>query len=540
MFFRRSFFNNFRYISGDDGDGRLIAYLYEHWVQVLRGTSSWRNPAFFYPTGNTLGYSDTFVLNELFYAPLRFLGLDMFLAYQWTLIALTALGYTGMYQLCRRILPNQRLICALLAAGFTFSNMLFIQVGHSQLYSIYWLPLVLLLVLRIRQGRHPGRFAFLAGLLVGLLFLSTYYVPWFAVICAGLWLLLAGALQFAGGARPTRVRAAALAAKWWRPSLLAVLGSAVGLIPFLVVYLPVLGLGSRSYNGVLAYASAPQDIFNTGARNFLWAPLARAVSTRPQVINNEVSFALTPLTLLTLALCAVYLMWRVATGRAGDARTRLGLASAIVAVAAIILPMSVHGHTLWYFVWHLVPGAKAIRAIDRIGIITGLLTPLIIAWVIADVSRDAADQPDSDQDPSPAASGRTRRWRAVALVVVAILTVEQFNTSVTANTTRPTQLAELLSTPGPPSSCRAFYIAAPADRKPAVLPEVDAMLISQAVDLPTINGYSGQNPPGYGALANPSSPNYLKAVDAWAKANRITSGLCAYDASTRHWTVRAG
>ena len=147
--------------------------------------------------------------------------------------------------------------------------------------------------------------------------------------------------------------------RWRRPTLLAALGSAVGLIPFLIVYLPVLGLGSRSYQGVLAFASTPRDIFNTGARNFLWAPLARAVAAGPGLpINNEVSFALTPLTLATLGVCGVYFAYRVVTGHARNATTRLALATTIVAVAAIILPMSVHGHTLWYFVWHLVPGAK--------------------------------------------------------------------------------------------------------------------------------------------------------------------------------------
>ena len=84
--------------------------------------------------------------------------------------------------------------------------MLYIQIGHSQLSSVYWLPVVLLLVLKTLHGRHPGRYAFLTGLLVGLLFLSTYYVPWFAAISTVLWLVVTGVLRFAAG--PGRAGAA--------------------------------------------------------------------------------------------------------------------------------------------------------------------------------------------------------------------------------------------------------------------------------------------------------------------------------------------
>ena len=123
---------------------------------------------------------------------------------------------------------------------------------------------------------------------------------------------------------------------------------------------------------------------------------------------------------------------------------------------------------------------------------------------------------------------------------MAVLTLEQFNTSQNASTTRPAQLAQLWATPSPPTACRAFYVTSSAKNRPAVISTVDAMLISETTGLPTINGYSGQVPPGYGAVADPSSPKYLTAVAHWAKANGINSGLCAYNESKRSWTVDRG
>ncbi|MET3805828.1 hypothetical protein ABIB25_002836 [Nakamurella sp. UYEF19] len=95
FFFRQPLFTGFDSITGDSGDARLIIYLHEHWVQVLQANASWRDPAFFFPARGVFGYSDTFVLNEVFYAPLRLIGLDQFVAYEWTLVLLTLVGCLG-------------------------------------------------------------------------------------------------------------------------------------------------------------------------------------------------------------------------------------------------------------------------------------------------------------------------------------------------------------------------------------------------------------------------------------------------------------
>jgi hypothetical protein len=61
-----------------------------------------------------------------------------------------------------------------------------------------------------------------------------------------------------------------------------------------------------------------------------------------------------------------------------------------------------------------------------------------------------------------------------------------------------------------------------------------AMLISQRVDLPTINGYSGDNPPGWG-LGYPELPGYLANVKQWTTTYGLTTGVCDFDLGTRTW-----
>ncbi|MET3805829.1 hypothetical protein ABIB25_002837 [Nakamurella sp. UYEF19] len=431
--------------------------------------------------------------------------------------------------LCLRILRDHRILCALLAATSAFSNMLYVQAGHSQLYSVHWLPLILLLVIRAAEGRRAPRLqALLAGLLTGLLFLSTYYVAWFAVLCSVIALILFGWL---GG-----TLRAGLAA--WRTTLARSLSrltwGAVGLllgpVPFAVLYLPTLGSAGRSLGGVLQNAPEPIDILNTGQRNFVWGPLTRTVfDGSPRLSNGELGFGLTPIALALLVTATIRFCLRT---RAARSRwNRAALTTSLVACTAILLPMKIFSVvSAWILVWFLVPGSYAIRANDRIGVIAGLALPLVVAFLLADVLRKTVRHPS---------------WRprviAAATAVLMLLALEQANVGRNAGIDRPAELAALAAVPVQPPGCRTFFLTVhrlPA--QPAYESSIDAMLISQHLGLPTINGFSGQFPAGYGSVADPSAPDYAAGVARWIDDNGLVSGVCRYDETAHTWAKVAG
>src|SRR6185295_9372169 len=70
----------FRLMAGDEGDAIVIATLHEHVYQSLLGRASLLNPPFYFPTKGVLGFTDAFLLNQIFYAPLRALGVEQLLA----------------------------------------------------------------------------------------------------------------------------------------------------------------------------------------------------------------------------------------------------------------------------------------------------------------------------------------------------------------------------------------------------------------------------------------------------------------------------
>ena len=187
VFFHEEITSGFDRIGGDSADARLVVVLHEHWINVFRGRVSWTSPNFFFPAKGTLGYSDTLLVNQIFYAPMRAIGLDSFLAFQWTVILLSLVGFASVFILCRRELCLGIGVSLALATTFAFANNLNIVSVHPQLYSVFWLPLMLLLVLRVTRATNRSWQALwgaIAGLLLGLILFSTYYVAWFAVLAA--------------------------------------------------------------------------------------------------------------------------------------------------------------------------------------------------------------------------------------------------------------------------------------------------------------------------------------------------------------------
>ncbi|MEN9822869.1 MAG: hypothetical protein RLZ04_1295, partial [Actinomycetota bacterium] len=310
-FFRAPLFSGFVRVHGDPGDTRLIATLREHWWSVLRGRSSWGDPDFFHPWSGVLGYSDTFLLESVVFVPWRLLGAEPLLAAQLTVITLSAVGFAGWWVFLGRLGLADRPWTRLgLTALATFPHQLAQQVFHQQLLSAWWLPWTLVLG-HVAWGATSARRRVLggssAGLTWGLVLSSTVYMGWFVLFVVGLLVLVLVIGELTAG----RVRAAALLVRQQSAAVgAALVGFVVGLVPFAVVYLPVLGdRGQRPYWAVAHFGPRPFDLVNTGGGNLLWGwVLHRVVPGDARRLDNiEVAMAVSPF----LLLVAGVVWWRM-------------------------------------------------------------------------------------------------------------------------------------------------------------------------------------------------------------------------------------
>ena len=90
----------------------------------------------------------------------------------------------------------------------------------------------------------------------------------------------------------------------------------------------------------------------------------------------------------------------------------------------------------------------------------------------------------------------------------------------------------------PPPLCRAFYLlpSAGAERRlPWTIRDSDAMVLSQLVRLPTINGNSSWFPPGWD-LFDPDSPDYAARVKAWLDQHPV-AGICGVGPRDGRWVI---
>ena len=63
--------------------------------------------------------------------------------------------------------------------------------------------------------------------------------------------------------------------------------------------------------------------------------------------------------------------------------------------------------------------------------------------------------------------------------------------------------------------------------------QTEAMLISQKIDLPTIDGYSGEFPP-FWKFPYPNAGNYLTSIHAWEQVHHLTH-VCEFDLVNMEW-----
>ena len=161
----------------------LIAYLHEHVYRSFLQRKSFLNPTFYFPVKGVLGYTDTFLLNQVVYAPLRAFGVEPLLSVQFTFMTMTIVGGVTVAALLNRFLGIRVWLAIMSAAIFAFGHALYVKTGHPQHLSINYLPvaayLALSALLVARSSAAIAAYAFAAGLVFGLTFVSGYYMAWF-------------------------------------------------------------------------------------------------------------------------------------------------------------------------------------------------------------------------------------------------------------------------------------------------------------------------------------------------------------------------
>jgi len=550
LVFRSWLFSGFDAAFGDDEDGYLALALVEHWRHVFSGAAHWTDPIFFFPQRGALGYTDAFFLFGVAHAPLRLLGVDAFTALMLVMAGTSAIGYFGFRRLAVRHFEIPPACAAIGAFLFAFANMDAVKLIHIQAYGAMLLPSICGLVLSgWNSKQHGAVLGGAAGLLYSALFLTAFQTAWFF----GFFLLLSVLLHpLICGTRQSRQLIREIATSQ-RPLIVAAAATfAIGIVPFLILYVPVIVSGhSRDFAEVVSNMPEWSDLANVTPKNAIWGSTLQRLGIAGQADDPvwEAELGFTPTVLVVFILGLVILAARMhpppwdrgrpariphptlprLQGRAGWGRRDLrapsenGEGSADRAVillgAAVIilwlLEMDYFGVRPWRAIWAAVPGAQAIRYTFRSQLVANLFVALVIARVLAAIAHA----------------------RVLTGLLCAVLLVEQINLAWPAVMSRRAALAWIDTVPPPPAGCRIFYVAPHAGPEGRTGPQHqdDAMLLAEIRGIPTVNGYSSWFPSGW-ALDEPASADYAEAVRSWADRNGIAEGLCGLEPRAGMWT----
>jgi uncharacterized protein DUF4214 len=530
------FLSGFDRFFGDRGDARGFLYYCEHWYKSLSGKSSLLSPAVFYPAKGTLAYSDLLLGVGVPYSFFRALGFDMFSSLQIVIILTAFLSYCTAFWLLHKTL-GLRLAPAIVGAMFfAFNSPKWFQLIHLQLQFVVLLPVIFALLITFAkqaatlETKRAALLLSLAGLCWDLQMATGIYFAWFFVLWSTFFLILA--LAF-GRSRRFIV---AVVRKFWRAILLAAGITLLGLIPTMMLYLPL----ARSenwyrYDGLINLIPEWHAVLSMGAGNYLWGRITLALL--PDPIPNtwgELQVGIGLFSSLTWIVLTIATIWfirarreRNATGETDpsipDPRqsTLLFLALLIIATSLFYLIGFRYGnHSPWYYIYRFFPGAGAIRGVSRYVIFLTLPISIAFAYVLDRGLEYASRQTDRM---------RRKTLTAVMLLLGGVVVFEQFGTpkiggsgfSVKNEKAYLNTMTSRLS-----RDCQAFYLAnGPLARRNMPEYQYDAMLVSAITGIPTMNASSSQFPPGWD-LYSLNLPNYEDNVKSWIALNRMSGKIC--------------
>lgn len=519
VFFRGSLISGFAVVNGDPDDGKLIVYLHEHLFRWLKGQASFGSPAFYFPQTDVLGYSEAFLLNMLPYAGFRLLGADPFLSMQLLGISLSALCFFCTYDILARRLGLRITIALAAALIVTFPNNLFLKVSgaHIQFFAIYYLPLIALVALAALKTFpqltvRSLALTVLAFALYALLFATSFYTAWLLAFCVLIGLVHA-AIGFRADPRVlARNRGAFIAYAG-----AAAVGFAVGIIPFMVIYLPVLAVHSaRSFGEYISYAPHLYDVINVSGSNVIWGDLVARILGAPRASAGERVLAVTPV-MTTLFIVWAYRRRKPEDFAGSEVRAVFVSACTALAIWSWLLTVKIGTFSAFWIPFHVLPGGGAIRAGERIQLLCSGFVAVALAILIDAWSRGGRE------------AGSTRR-HFVAAAILCVCMLEQLNGS-RPGLDRAAALEALAVVPAPPAACEVAFTANGGQR--VLQPE--AMWIALKAGLPTINGASGWRPPNW--QLNDPRLDYFETARDWITSSRLTRQVCLYDQATRAWSL---
>ncbi|MEW5421722.1 hypothetical protein [Amorphus sp. 3PC139-8] len=480
-----------------------------------------------------MGYNDTYLLLGLTFSGIRSLGLDALIAQELSHIIFRIIGFLCTWIFFRRYLSGSVFSAAFAATLTVVLHSAAYAVSNTQLSLVGLTPFELILLAELLRSAEEG--ALLKGILIGggigLLFgswlMTAFYMAWFTGV-----FIIVGVIALALFDR--RLLASTTAKfctnRMWLTPIAAVLVASPFLYCFLWLYAPKLAeTGGQPFSEIVRFLLPfPGGFLGLAGENWLWSDLINATIYAPsQGTFLEISgySAFTPLMTICFVAAAISVNWWT---RGLSRSLRAAIICAVIAISTLYIAQMRFGSVSpWEIIYQIVPGAAAIRVVNRISLLLALPAACVIAlWLQLRVAKYSI---------------------IIAFLLGLSVILEQYSTLDMARMETGSIARFIDSIPSPPENCKSFYIIDP----PAISPfwpgrvydqdsltwingDVMAMIVASEINLPTINGHASYLPNGW-FLKGAFGEDYRRRIADYAQTHQL-SDPCELNLTERRWS----
>jgi hypothetical protein len=501
--FHSTLFSGFDRMPGELFDYRLNQYFLEHsWKMASNHSYSGQlyGPTFFTPYPNALAFSDNlFGAAPIYWIFRVFLAPDI--SFMGWIIVLSLLNFMSMVFVLRKeeVQPG---LAGLGGFLFAFPLHRIAQYAHVQLFPQFCTPICLWLAWRFFIKPSKLKWLFILITLYWQI-LCGIYLGWFLLL-----VLLIFTITVSLILPESRQKITVFFRNYWRFSSLSLGAWMLLLYNLFQPYLDIKRvMGGNSYSLIVNLLPKPMSWLIVPSVGSLWSPILAPLHQFLGA-NNPVweQYNFLGSVLMTLTILTVYsfLMRKSAVlGNQKKLITAFTLTGLLVAFCATDFGQGV---SVWWLIYHVIPGASVIRAPSRIFL--AILPCLIISGIVF----------LSECFKFFRLSKSVTKYLIPCIIVLAMfeqrITPPTYDASAVKR--KETELSQLMKQ----YYCQVAYVTPfkqlneEVSAVNVIESQINAMWAGIDVNVPVINGYSGYAPPKFSLIWRDKEP-----ILAWLLAN---------------------
>lgn len=519
IYFRNVLFSTA--LIGDSGDTRLNNLILEHWYKVFIGQEKFSDLIIFYPVSNTITYTDLLLGYSVPYILLRVVGIGLYMANKIVIILLHSFGTASLLVLLRKVLSCTWLSTIVGVIAFSLSNAILVQAGHSQLYALCIVPLLILFIILFFKSIKENKIVkkrYGVGIILSYIWImyTSFYIAFFSALL----IIIYGLVVFCMSNKKQLFKNIKVFISLnYKVLLVYVLLSVILVIPFFIMYLPTLKLfGLRHWGNICVFLPNMLDYINVSGDSYLYGSFKEKYNLSGSI---ELSTGIPVLTMIIFIVC--YILIRKFYYEKKSKKLFYIRALCVTVISTWILLLKSDEKSLWWFIYKIVPGGGAIRVPFRINMIIVLLVAIIIAFTCTYLYKKIS-------------SHNNVYYFALVLLSAVILVDNATNSGIYSYWDLKEISAQIDSVPEPPEDCEVFVIkdSGGVNREFHDY-NLLAWEIADKFNLKTVNGYSGQFPDGWPINGYIYDSNSLFALYNWIDLYDLNN-VYIYDVNLNVWT----